>query len=467
MLCLAGTMYILPIIAAMGMRSKIAGAEIAPQDIVSLANALREVKHGQWFTMVQRFMIPINYIRTHPGYIQHLKLIHNPPDSQGQQTPVILSFRDEEKLDTIFDSIETQTYRLPHRSKEWMRTVPSWPKIQFADQVVLPRLQKIKTPLQLRKTKSPVTKSNRNQVTERERRYAAKAIPVASIKDLEDKVCFLSRRYIEINSKILNGEALHISDRDNNLVALLFSVPDEYRQMLIHALEHIHAVMPGELKDDDSRTAFFRYLSIHYVWYARFGESGSPASVHPDHLKKPNKGKVNVQQRMPRQSKELRDNHEEYALLADAFADFFDLIRVAAYLPVPEQYDEIKIVAESLPMGGGKSPAYPFTGFVLNVSSCTWAHRDGDKIMCFVIPLDKFIGGQLGQIETGFCFDLQMGDVLAFPSCDITHFNCHFTGRRVTLVLHTDPKGDGWAKDCNGWAAHVVTAEGGTSEMEA
>ncbi|KAK7012382.1 hypothetical protein R3P38DRAFT_2550342 [Favolaschia claudopus] len=192
-LCGAGTVYILPIIAAMGMRSKIAGAETAPQDIVSPANALREVKHGQWFTMVQRFMIPINYIRTHPGYIQHLKLIHNPPDSQGQQTPIILSFQDEEKLDTIFDSIETETYRLPPRSKEWMRTVPSWPKIQFADQVVLPRLRKIKTPLQLRKTKSPVTKSNHNQVTERERRYASKAIPVASIKDLEDKVCFLSR----------------------------------------------------------------------------------------------------------------------------------------------------------------------------------------------------------------------------------------------------------------------------------
>ncbi|KAK6995672.1 hypothetical protein R3P38DRAFT_2567044, partial [Favolaschia claudopus] len=167
-------------------------------------------------------------------------------------------------------------------------------------------------------------------------------------------------------------------------------------------------------------------------------------------------GRVNFQDRMPRQSKELRENHEEYALLADAFADFFDLIRemqLKTYLP--DQYDNIKIVAESLPMGGS-SPAYPFTGFVLNISSCTWAHRDGDKIMCFVIPLGKFKGGQLGQLETRFCFDLQMGDVLAFPSCDITHFNCHFTGSRVTVVLHTDPKGDAWVKNCNGWPAHVV-----------
>ncbi|KAK6989043.1 hypothetical protein R3P38DRAFT_2403674, partial [Favolaschia claudopus] len=149
---------------------------------------------------------------------------------------------------------------------------------------------------------------------------------------------------------------------------------------------------------------------------------GQSADVHPDHLKKTDRGKVNIEQRMPRESKELRDNHEEYALLAEAFADFFDLIRVALKAYLPEKYDEIKIVADSLPFGGS-SPAYPFTGFVLNVSSCTWAHRDGGKIMCFVIPLDRFQGGQLGQIETGFCFDLQMGDVLAFPSCDITHFN--------------------------------------------
>jgi hypothetical protein len=40
----AGTMYILPIIAALGMRTKITGETSSPEDIVSLANALREVK---------------------------------------------------------------------------------------------------------------------------------------------------------------------------------------------------------------------------------------------------------------------------------------------------------------------------------------------------------------------------------------------------------------------------------------
>ncbi|KAK7033791.1 multidrug resistance-associated protein 1, partial [Favolaschia claudopus] len=415
----------------------------------------------QWLPMVQRLMIPLNYICSYQGWLQGLKIIHNPPDAAGCQIPMTLTFNDEAQLDCIFDQVETNTYRLPTRSKLWQQPVPPWQPVRAAAQAMLPPLRKIRTPLKLEKTKCLVTKKNRNEVTETHRTYASKAVLVTSLEDFEEKLHrggkSKPRHYIEINSNILNGHALHLSDVDGKFMGLLFKVPEEYRQMLVHALEHIHAVMPGELKDDDSCAEFFRYLSVHYVWYARFGESGkgSPADVHPDHLKKPDRGKVNIEQRMPRESKELRDNHEEYALLAEAFADFFDLIRVALKAYLPEKYDEIKIVADCLPFGGS-SPAYPFTGFVLNISSCTWAHRDGDKIMCFVIPLDRFQGGQLGQIEIGFCFDLQMGDVLAFPSCDITHFNCHFTGRRVTVVLHTDPKGDAWAKDCNGWAAHVV-----------
>ncbi|KAJ7771121.1 hypothetical protein DFH07DRAFT_734921 [Mycena maculata] len=219
--------------------------------------------------------------------------------------------------------------------------------------------------------------------------------------------------------------------------------------------------MPGEFKDEDSRRKFFQYLSVHYVWYARFGEKGdgAPADVHPDNLRKEGKGKSNLYQRLPRESKELQQNKEEYKRIADAFTDFFDLVRVAVsalfklYLGI--EYDQVSMFAETLPLGAS-SPAYPFSGFVLNISSCTWSHRDGDKVMCFVIPLGEFEGGQLGLYEVGFSFDLKMGDVLAFPSCHLTHFNCHFKGRRATIVLHTDPKGDAWAEKCNGWQAHVV-----------
>jgi hypothetical protein len=67
-------------------------------------------------------------------------------------------------------------------------------------------------------------------------------------------------------------KALYITDRDDKFLSLLFKVPEEYQQMLKDAIEHIHAVLPGEFKDDDSRRAAFKYLSCHYSWYARYGE---------------------------------------------------------------------------------------------------------------------------------------------------------------------------------------------------
>jgi len=53
--------------------------------------------------------------------------------------------------------------------------------------------------------------------------------------------------------------------------------------------------------------------------------------------------------------------------------------------------------------------------------------------------------------------DLKLGDILVFPSSHITHFNTHFTGRRMTIVLHSDGiGGDSWLKDSHGWGGWIV-----------
>ncbi|KAK7042109.1 hypothetical protein R3P38DRAFT_3309534 [Favolaschia claudopus] len=153
-----------------------------------------------------------------------------------------------------------------------------------------------------------------------------------------------------------------------------------------------------------------------------------PANIHADHLRKDHTGQVNFDQRLPHQSKEIFQNPEDHVLLTEAFADFFELIQFKHYLP--EQYSELHIYADSLPLCAA-SPTYPFG-----------THRDeGDNILCFVIgaiPPGKCEGGQLCLYEVGLSFDIQLGDVIAFPSCDITHFNQHFTGYRATIVLHSD-----------------------------
>ncbi|KAJ7257013.1 hypothetical protein C8J57DRAFT_983124, partial [Mycena rebaudengoi] len=136
----------------------------------------------------------------------------------------------------------------------------------------------------------------------------------------------------------------------------------------------------------------FKYLSCHYSWYARSGEKGygAPKGVHPNNIQRKHRGRVNIKQRVPYMSKSILQNPVEYSILAEAFTDLFELLRVALKAYLPEEYDEISIFAESLPLGAS-SPAYPFGGFVINISACTWAHRDAkDKRLCLVLPMANF-----------------------------------------------------------------------------
>ncbi|KAJ7191546.1 hypothetical protein GGX14DRAFT_296130, partial [Mycena pura] len=135
---------------------------------------------------------------------------------------------------------------------------------------------------------------------------------------------------------------------------------------------------------------FFKYLSCHYSWYTRFAENGknAPKGVHPDQLRKDHNGRVNFDQRQAHPSKDM--GTAEWALLADAYTDFFEILRVALKKYLPEDYDQLSIYCESLPLDAS-SPAYPFGGFVLNIAACTWAHRDkGDKRLCLVVPFGDY-----------------------------------------------------------------------------
>ncbi|KAJ7718503.1 hypothetical protein B0H14DRAFT_3170815 [Mycena olivaceomarginata] len=59
---------------------------------------------------------------------------------------------------------------------------------------------------------------------------------------------------------------------------------------------------------------------------------------------------------------------------------------------------------------GSSNPNSTRTGFVINFSACTWAHRgEGDKRLCLVVPFGTF---ELCFYEAGFCSDLKLGDVL-------------------------------------------------------
>ncbi|KAF8201939.1 hypothetical protein K438DRAFT_592154 [Mycena galopus ATCC 62051] len=92
LLCAGGTLYLLPIIAALNLRTYIT-RQVPGEDILSLASALRRVKHGLWRPMVHQLMIPIFHMRgCSSGYVEGLRLHWNMPQPVGNHSPDVQTF---------------------------------------------------------------------------------------------------------------------------------------------------------------------------------------------------------------------------------------------------------------------------------------------------------------------------------------------------------------------------------------
>lgn len=123
--------------------------------------------------------------------------------------------------------------------------------------------------------------------------------------------------------------------------------------------------------------------------------------------------------------------------------------------------------------GGQQSDYHPFTSCVVNLNVTTSCHRDSkDKLLCLVLVIqDKDThGGELGLLEPGIVLGLRNGDVVVFPSGEITHFNNWLKGVRSSLVFQTDIAFDQWVRDRNGFRGNTnfkgcfafsYTSEGG------
>ncbi|KAF9032118.1 hypothetical protein BDZ89DRAFT_596516 [Hymenopellis radicata] len=95
---------------------------------------------------------------------------------------------------------------------------------------------------------------------------------------------------------------------------------------------------------------------------------------------------------------------------------------------------------------------YHFGGVVVNFNACSRGHRDhGDQNICLVLSAHEGTGAELVMEEPGLVVRTYTGDSLVFQSCRITHFNLHYTGKRASIVFHSDRDGSAWAKDRNGW----------------
>ncbi|KAJ6617034.1 hypothetical protein B0H10DRAFT_1948715 [Mycena sp. CBHHK59/15] len=272
LLCAGRTLYLLTIIAALDMRTCITW-QCGEDDILSIANTLREVKYG---------------------ILPQLPLFYNVPKPVGEAPETYqYHFRNIVQLDTVFDSIETNYPKLPAQSLEWdSQTIPSWDSVSLPEFTTIPS-NTIKTPLAFKKTPLPFKHADRDTWTEQQ------------------------------------SKPLFICDANDKLLSLVFTVPDAIHQSLEDAILHLEAAMPGKFREEDSWREKFKYYSCHYTWYNRFGEKGftAPADVHPNNICKDHDGRVNFTQRFPHQAKEITEHREEYDILSKAFHPFFEYLR--------------------------------------------------------------------------------------------------------------------------------------------
>lgn len=121
----------------------------------------------------------------------------------------------------------------------------------------------------------------------------------------------------------------------------------------------------------------------------------------------------------------------------------------------PDIVKILETVVDILPLGDSTS-LHPFTSFVINFNVSTLVHRDyKDKEVCIVFQFSNCKGGELVLVEPGIVIRLRHGDGVIFRSAEISHFNLHYSGERVSMVFHTDNSMDDWARDRNSWIHNI------------
>ena len=119
---------------------------------------------------------------------------------------------------------------------------------------------------------------------------------------------------------------------------------------------------------------------------------------------------------------------------------------------LPEQFESLCGVYEDLPFEPGFAVQYPFTKLVVNLGAQTEGHTDPkDDGLCVVVPFGEWEGGELCLYHPGIVLELRPGDVVAFPSHLISHFNLEMSGLRGSLVMATDRDIRTWMETRNHW----------------
>ncbi|KAJ6453191.1 hypothetical protein C8R47DRAFT_1168442 [Mycena vitilis] len=474
-LAAASSMYIIPMIAVCGLRVQLCKMEDVEliERLGYLLCAPHPIDHQHTLSkdcgdIIRSLIVPqMVFIKQVSTMLENTFCLEFPPDAAGNVQTI--RFSEVQKMSARLREFDYNFFKLPDLDSCWEALespvlapmLPMTPNIvNIPDDCVAEEVT-IHTDFQLRPTPCPVNPDNSSTWTQDERDKADKAYVVKDVEDLENKLkTFYANgdksedAYLCVPTENLGGKVVTLRDSNNKRMAtVITNMAEVFPHLEASAMTLISAILEGEVYPVDSTVPMFKYCSTHKVWYNRYAEQGddAPKGVHPHEVCKEGVSRTNHGQRAAHPSKEMRDDPLETELLAEFLNCIVVFVEKHLIKLSPDEHYKISIFANRLPLNE-RSPAHPFAGFVLNVGVSTWGHRDGgDKEFCVTIPAGDFKGAALGLYEPGLLFRLRPWDVIIFPSCDITHFNTHVQGTRISIVFHTDKAGDGWSKNQNGW----------------
>ncbi|KLO11765.1 hypothetical protein SCHPADRAFT_941756 [Schizopora paradoxa] len=312
---------------------------------------------------------------------------------------------------------------------------------------------------QLLKQKLKIKDEKRHTKTEELREIAQKCQDAAPCT-FEDLLARIAKIHGKNGSRVSKKEYLYLS---NNLMKskkcirlqakkkefLGFVLTDMPHRIKAPLFEQVLAAAGlGQFQATSSNVPGLKFVSYHLDWYFRYGTNPTslPEGVHPSRAVSQKKRKINYRSLTVHCSAELLNNEALFVHLTALLEEFFAYISEALKFYLPSVHEELESIIEVLPLNGS-SPFHPFSGVVLNINCATNIHRDPkDQTLCMVIPFGNFAGGELVLEELGLVLQLAHGDVVAFLSGKISHFNLHFHGQRGSLVLHSDSHLTHWNK---------------------
>ncbi|KAF8870024.1 hypothetical protein CPB84DRAFT_1855840 [Gymnopilus junonius] len=383
----AGSVYLLVILAAAGMKTKIRC--IAMDMILRLHHAIRRPLEGETEevgkAVIEDLIPAISMLREQ--FDVRFKTMFSMTLLLEEQTLPNLLASNLVKSDKFFDSITFNAIVMPRDMTKWGPCLKQLARPQ--EPVEFFRMQRMVLSMSENADGSLLSGSSASWASspmtcdgdgDAKQCKLAEAGPIChSLEEFEAKLqgnlssgVKEGHNYIRLQKDIFEGKRFAINDKNGNpLVIGLRDIPEDIRAPLLKGIKMTFA---NKVKNVSANITDSGHLALPNVPPCQLTRNSIP---------------VRTSSTMPRTSKEIQRDSADYNMLQRLFQELFAWIKKMLKELLPKEYRILSEYVERLPVDA-LSPAYPFGGFILNFNVSTCVHRDWkDLNLCMVLAISS------------------------------------------------------------------------------